>query len=97
MLSSTSVVKMDNGFKANLSIKRLRKERRDRGVLYRAIRQLKGISQSECAELMGTTKDAIVRREHVKRVYNIIELVELQKISGLTDEEWCNLLREIAK
>lgn len=95
--ATCSVVKMDNGFRANLSVKRLRRERKDRGILYRAIRELRGLSQSECAKLMGITKDALVRREHVKRLYNVIELVELQRISGLNDTDWCELLRQIAK
>jgi DNA-binding XRE family transcriptional regulator len=86
---------MDNGF--NVSIRRLRREKRDRGIVYRAIRAMKGLSQSQMAKHMGTTKDAIVRREVTKRVYSIIELVELQRISGLSDTEWCDMLRDIAK
>jgi transcriptional regulator with XRE-family HTH domain len=86
---------MDNGF--NVSIRRLRREKRDRGIVYRAIRAMKGLSQSQMARYMGTTKDAIVRREVTKRVYSIIELVELQRISGLSDTEWCDMLRDIAK
>jgi transcriptional regulator with XRE-family HTH domain len=86
---------MDNGF--NVSIRRLRREKRDRGIVYRAIRAMKGLSQSQMARYMGTTKDAIVRREVTKRVYSIIELVELQRISGLSDTEWCEMLRDIAK
>jgi DNA-binding XRE family transcriptional regulator len=86
---------MDNGF--NVSIRRLRREKRDRGIVYRAIRAMKGLSQSQMAKYMGTTKDAIVRREVTKRVYSIIELVELQRISGLSDTEWCEMLRDIAK
>ena len=86
---------MDNGF--NVSIRRLRREKRDRGIVYRAIRAMKGLSQSQMAKYMGTTKDAIVRREVTKRVYSIIELVELQRISGLSDTDWCDMLRDIAK
>lgn len=86
---------MDNV--CDVNIKRLKRERRDRGILYRAIRAMKGLSQSAMAKAMHTTKDAIVRREVCKRVYSIVELVELQRISGLSDVEWCEMLRDIAK
>jgi len=49
------------------------------------------------AALMGCSKDALVRREHTKKLYTVIELQALKDISGMTDSEWLELLREIAK
>jgi hypothetical protein len=49
------------------------------------------------ARLMGCSKDALVRREHTKKLYTVIELQALKDISGMSDSEWLELLREIAK
>lgn len=105
------VVMVDNNFNAMTVTKRkrgpkpqygltasmLRKSRRDCGMLYRLIRAKLGITQVAMAALMGCSKDALVRREHTKRLYTVIELQALKDISGMTDSEWLELLREIAK
>ena len=91
-ITPCSVVKM-----SNLQIGKYKRETRHRGVLYRAIRGITGLSQSKLAAAMGCTKSALVRREVTKRKYSIEEIVELQRIAGMTDAEWCELLRQIAK
>jgi transcriptional regulator with XRE-family HTH domain len=86
---------VDNGFK--LSARELRKVNRDRGLLYRAVRKLLGLSQAEMARHIGCSRDAILAREYRRRSYSLVELNALQRASGLSDVEWCELLRQIAK
>ena len=80
-----------------LTARTLRRSRRDCGMLYRLIRARLGITQVAMARLMGCSKDALVRREHTKKLYSVIELQALKDISGLSDAEWLALLEEIAK
>ena len=80
-----------------LTAARIRKERRGVGLLYKLIRHRLGLTQVDMGRLMGCSRDAIVNREHSKRVYTVHEMVELQRASGMGDVEWCELLREIAK
>jgi hypothetical protein len=47
--------------------------------------------------LIGCSRDSIVSREHSKKLYTIGELLTLKDISGMSDSEWLELLREIAK
>lgn len=94
-ITTYTVVKVNN--KIDLSVRALRKANRDRGMLYRAIRKLAGLSQGDMAKVMNTTRDALIRREHTKRLYSVPELNALQRVSGLSDVEWCELLRQIAK
>lgn len=96
---------MDNNFNAMtvtkpkhaLTARMLRRTRRDCGMLYRLIRARLGITQVAMAALMGCSKDALVRREHTKKLYTVIELQALKDISGMSDSEWLELLREIAR
>jgi len=80
-----------------LTARTLRKERRDCGALYRLIRARLGLTQVAMAALMGCSKDALVRREHTKRLYSLVELQILREVSQLPNDEWCALLEEIAK
>lgn len=80
-----------------LTAARIRRERRECGVLYKIIRSRLGLTQKQLGDLIGCTQSAIVQREYKKRVYTVGELVELLDISGMTDAEWVALLREIAK
>lgn len=77
--------------------RRLRHSRQSQGILYTTVRARLGLSQSAMADLMGLPRYAIVNRERTKRVYTVEELVALHTLSGLTDIEWCQLLRDIAK
>lgn len=80
-----------------LTAARLRRERRDCGILYKIIRSRLGLTQTQLGALMGCSQSAIVNRESKKRLYSVIELVELLDLSGMTNDEWVALLREVAK
>ena len=80
-----------------LTAKAIKKHNAECGVLYKLIRHRLGITQTVMAKMMRTTLDAIVNRERRKRVYSVSELVALQRISGLSDTEWGDMLRDIAK
>lgn len=80
-----------------LTATRIRRERRECGILYKIIRSKLGLTQRQLGDLIGCSQSAIVNRESKKRVYSVIELVELLDISGMTNDEWVSLLREIAK
>lgn len=75
----------------------LRFEHHERGALYSAIRHRLGVTQRAMAALLGVSRDAIVVREHRKRLYTITELLALLDISQLSPDEFVQLLREIAK
>ena len=80
-----------------LTAKAIKRHNAECGVLYKLIRHKLGITQTSMAKMLRTTLDAIVNRERRKRVYSISELVALHKVSGLSDTEWCEMLRDIAK
>ena len=80
-----------------LTAARIRKERKEYGLLYRLIRSRLGLTQRDMGRLVGCSRDSIMAREQGKRLYSVGELVELKKISGLSNDEWCALLEEIAK
>lgn len=80
-----------------LTVARIRKERRECGLLYKIIRNRLGLTQKQLGDLIGCSQSAIVNRESKKRLYSVIELVELKQLSGMSDTEWCKLLEEIAK
>ncbi len=80
-----------------LTAARIRKDRRECGILYKIIRSRLGLTQTQLGALIGCSQSAIVNRESKKRLYSIVELVELYALSGMTPEEWVNLMKEIAK
>lgn len=80
-----------------LTLRTLRYNQRDRGVLYRIVRARLGITQAAMGRLIGCSRDSIAGRESAKRLFTIAELQTLKEISGLTNDEWCMLLEEIAK
>ena len=83
--------------KSGLTASQIRKAKRTPGILYTLVRSKLGLTQVDMAALLGVSRWAIVNRERCKRVYTAHELVALQRASGLSDVEWCELLREIAK
>jgi DNA-binding transcriptional regulator YiaG len=83
--------------KSGLTASQIRKAKRTPGLLYTLVRSKLGLTQVDMAALLGVSRWAIVNRERCKRVYTTHELVALQRASGLSDTEWCELLREIAK
>ena len=80
-----------------LTASQIRKAKKTPGLLYLLVRAKLGLTQVDMAALLGVSKWAIVNRERCKRVYTAKELVDLQLASGLSDAEWCELLREVAK
>lgn len=80
-----------------LTAARIRRERRECGILYKIIRSRLGLTQKQLGDLIGCTQSAIVQRESKKRVYTIGEMVELLELSGMTPDEWVTLMKEIAK
>ena len=83
--------------KTPLTALTLRQERKDCGHLYRLLRARLGLTQRAMGRLMGCSRDSIAVRETRKRVYTLGELTMLQQVSGMSDTEWMDLLREIAK
>ena len=83
--------------KRGLTASQIRKVKRTPGILYTLVRSRLGLTQVDMAALLGVSKWAIVNRERCKRVYTAHEIVALQHASGLSDVEWCELLREVAK
>jgi DNA-binding XRE family transcriptional regulator len=80
-----------------LTVRTIRKNQRDRGILYKIIRAKLGLTQEAMGRLIGCTRDSIAAREGSKRLYTALELQRLKDISGMTNDEWCALLEEIAK
>lgn len=80
-----------------ITARTLRKAQRNRGILYRLLRNRLGITQKAMAALVGCSVDAITAREAKKRLYSAEEMIALYEISGMTAEEWIQLLREVAK
>ena len=64
--------------------------------LYRAIRKRLGLTQRAFARLLNVSVAAVLYRERVKRVYHLYELVELQRITKLSDKAFMQLLRDSA-
>ena len=83
--------------KGGLTASQIRKAKRTPGILYTLVRSKLGLTQVEMAALLGVSRWAIVNRERCKRVYTAHELVALHRASGLSNDEWCALLEEIAK
>lgn len=83
--------------KIPLTARRLRQQRKECGQLYRLIRAKLGLTQTAMGALIGCSRDSIVSREQSKKLYTIGELLVLKDLAGLSDTEWCDLLREIAK
>lgn len=67
-----------------------------RGNLYHAIRMKMGLSQARIGALMGISQKQYQYRERSKRLYHIGEVTVLQRVSGMNDAEFMQLLREIA-
>ena len=67
-----------------------------RGNLYMSIRHLLGLSREKFCAHTGITKHTLMYRERVKVLYNLQEVVELYEISGLTPDEFMELLKDVA-
>ena len=69
---------------------------RPRGNLYYAVRKLLKLNQTDAGKLLGITQKAWQYRERVKVMYWPLEIVALHQLSGLTWEEFMQLLNDIA-
>jgi transcriptional regulator with XRE-family HTH domain len=67
-----------------------------RGNPYLAIRQYLGLSQARIGALMGISQKQVQYRERTKRLFHVGELVVLQQVSGMDDQSFMKLLRDIA-
>lgn len=76
------------GYRHNLPVKR--------GNLYRSIRHKLGLSRTAMAALLGIKSDSVRYRERMKQLYHPAEVVVLWKISGMTPEQFMELMRDIA-
>ena len=67
-----------------------------KGNLYQAIRKRLGLSRAAMAKVTGITEDQLRYRERTKRMYHLCEMVALQQVSGLSADEFMQLLNDIA-
>lgn len=66
------------------------------GNPYREVRRILGINQTKAGEILGITRFAWQYRETRKALFYPAEMCALQLISGLTWEEFGQLLNDIA-
>ena len=67
-----------------------------RGNLYQAIRKQLGVSRADMAKYIGISEGALRYRERTKRVYHLCEMVALLEASGMTPEQFMELVNKIA-
>lgn len=75
----------------------LRDNRRTVGVLYRLLRARLGLTQVDMGRLLGISRACLAMRERSRRLYLLEELVALQELSGMTDQEFWSIIKEVAK
>lgn len=66
-----------------------------KGNLYQAVRKGLGLSRAAMGDMLGITEAQLRYRERCKRMYHPCETIALQAISGLTWEQFGELLNEI--
>jgi hypothetical protein len=67
-----------------------------KGNLYQAVRRHLGLSRAQMCSMVGITEAQLRYRERTKRMYHPCEVLALQAISGMTWEEFGQLLNDIA-
>jgi transcriptional regulator with XRE-family HTH domain len=67
-----------------------------KGNLYQAVRKLLGMSRAQMSGMIGITESQLHYRERAKRMYHPCEVVALHVISGMTPDEFMQLLNDIA-
>lgn len=67
-----------------------------RGNVYRNVRMMLGLSQSQAAKAFGVSVASWKYRERMKRMYHVAELLALHELSGLTADNYLKLLKEVA-
>jgi DNA-binding XRE family transcriptional regulator len=69
---------------------------RPAGNLYYSVRMLLGLNQTKAGALLGISRQAWRYRERYKVMYWPLEIAMLQELSGLSNEEFIQLLNDIA-
>ena len=67
-----------------------------KGNLYQAVRKILNISRANMAKHIGISEESLRYRERTKRVYHLCEMVALLQVSGLTPEDFMQLVNDIA-
>jgi DNA-binding transcriptional regulator YiaG len=67
-----------------------------KGNLYQAIRKRLKMTRVQFSEYIGISTTALRYRERVKRMYHMCEILALLQASGMTTEEFAQLLNDIA-
>jgi hypothetical protein len=67
-----------------------------RANLYQAIRKRLGLNRMQLAKVLKLKYEALRYRERTKRTYHPCEIVVLYQLSGMTSEEFMQLLNDIA-
>ena len=67
-----------------------------KGNLYQAVRKHLGLSRVDMGKMIGITEAQLHYRERAKRMYHPCEVVALQQVSGLSADDFMQLLNDIA-
>jgi DNA-binding XRE family transcriptional regulator len=70
--------------------------RNARGNLYLAVRRYLGLSRDQFAHLIGISTYSLRYRERAKVLYHPLEVGELYRVSGMTAQQFTELLNDIA-
>lgn len=70
--------------------------RNARGNLYLAVRRYLGLSRDKFANVIGVSTHSLRYRERAKVLYHPTEVGELYRVSGMTSEQFTELLNDIA-
>lgn len=67
-----------------------------RGNLYQAVRKVTGMPRSSFSAMLGITEYQLRYRERVKRTYHLCEVMALFVASGMSWDDYGQLLNDIA-
>ena len=67
-----------------------------KGNIYYELRRRLGITQTQAGNLIGITQKAWQYRERSKVMYYPLEIAMLHELSGMTSDEFLQLLNDIA-
>lgn len=67
-----------------------------RGNLYQAVRKVTGMPRSAMAQVLGISEHQLRYRERTKRVYHMCEVAALYVASGMTTEDFMQMINDIA-
>jgi hypothetical protein len=67
-----------------------------KGNLYQAVRKVTGMPRSTFSKALGITEYQLRYRERVKRTYHLCEILALFVASGMTWDDYGELLNDVA-